>query len=318
MQLHPFFLIAAVASVSVVPLAAHAAPPAKSDVATDKARELHVEGDEFYKKADYARARVSYIAAWALKKNWQLAGSLGDCELKLGMNRDAAEHLAYFLRVSPNQPPAPAAKKLYEDARATIAALTIRVDTPGADVAVDGKWVGKSPLEDPVFIEPGHHSIEARFADGRATEDAEVQRGTERTLNLSLKDGPSPSSRSIVPGLVLAGAGVAALATGVGLTLAANGRSSEATSLRAQVGDNWTCTATPQSSTCIDLNRALDNKVTFSNAAMASFLAGGALAVAGAGLSIWAVSAKKDVGASVRVGPIVGARQGGVVVVGSW
>lgn len=46
--------------------AAHAAPPGRSNVPTHKARGLHLETDMLYTLGEYARVRVSYIAAWAL------------------------------------------------------------------------------------------------------------------------------------------------------------------------------------------------------------------------------------------------------------
>ena len=71
----------------------------------------------------------------------------------------------------------PFRSKLYEDARAETGPITIAVDLPGADVVVDGKVVGKSPLEDPVFVEPGHHTIEARLGAKPSTLEGEVAQG---------------------------------------------------------------------------------------------------------------------------------------------
>jgi hypothetical protein len=59
---------------------AQPAPAPSGDVQTDKARELHIEADALYRRGDYAKARASYLAAWALKQHWQIAGSLADCE----------------------------------------------------------------------------------------------------------------------------------------------------------------------------------------------------------------------------------------------
>ncbi len=237
--MRPTFLrISIVCSLALAaPALAHAAPGAPGDVATDKARELHIEGDAFYKKGDYARARVSYIAAWALKRHWQLAGSLGDCEVKLGMNRDAAEHLAYFMRVSPNQPPSSDAQKLFQTASSKIGTLVVTVDVPGAEVAVDGKVVGKAPLEDPVFVEPGHHTLEAHLGTKVMAAEVDVAAGGKRTVGLTLT-GPDPI---IITGSVITGV---VLVTGIGLLAGSVAKGSSAKSQEATIASSGqTCVA---------------------------------------------------------------------------
>ena len=311
-------LIGAVAMVPLTPGGAHAAPPTgKSDVATDKARQLHMEGDELYKQGDYERARVSYVAAWALKKNWQLAGSLGDCELKLGFYRDAAEHLAYFLRSSPTQPPSDDAMKLYKEAQAKVSRLDISVDLPGADVVVDGKFVGKSPLVDPIFVEPGPHTVELRLGEKLKSFQVDLAKGVPHPMSVALAGSGEYSGPKLPIILGGAGLGLVALAAGIGFTAAANGKSTDAKTLRGQVGSGSACFAQPSSPTCVTLQSAADSKNTLSNLAMVSFIAGGAFALTSAGLGVWSASSPKT-GATVRVAPVVGASQRGILVVGSW
>ena len=49
-------------------------------------------------RGTWDRARLFYVSAWRAQHHWQIAGSLGHAELALGLYRDAAEHLAFFLR----------------------------------------------------------------------------------------------------------------------------------------------------------------------------------------------------------------------------
>src|SRR6185437_10486880 len=79
-------------------------PPAgpKSDARTDQARELHIKGVALYEQGQFDKAEAAFLAAWALKKHYQIASNLGACEMKLGRFRDAAEHLAFFLREQPS------------------------------------------------------------------------------------------------------------------------------------------------------------------------------------------------------------------------
>lgn len=282
------FLCVAIACVLVAaaPATVRAAPPGKSDVVTDKARELHVEADTLYKQGEYARARVSYIAAWALKKHWQIAESLGDTELKLGLYRDAAEHLAYFMRTSPKQPPPPEGQKLYKEARSKVGTLVITVDAIGADVVIDGKLIAKAPLEDPVFVEPGHHGIGATFGEKVTTIELDIAAGAERPVKLTLTTiggGARPQRRSIVPGVVLGSVAGAALVTGIAVFAAGRtGRSGVADKYDAILKSGIGCVpgAAAQDPRCDDVHSAAASHNTLERAGVGLMIGAGAAAVA--------------------------------------
>ena len=92
-------------------------------------------------------------AVWAIKKNRQVAGLLGECELKTGAHRDAAEHLGYFLDHAADASPdvVSAVRGLYDQARAEIAVVTVKASAPDADRKVDGKQLAdRERLSDPV------------------------------------------------------------------------------------------------------------------------------------------------------------------------
>src|SRR5262245_21625199 len=130
---HRFFASClALAVVTAPALRSYAADPVADEALTKKAAALYDEGVAAYRKSKWAAARASFLASWALKKHWQIAGNLGDCELKLGLYRDAAEHLSFFLRTMPQ--PTEEAEKLLQQAREKTSRLAIRVDTDGADV----------------------------------------------------------------------------------------------------------------------------------------------------------------------------------------
>src|SRR5262249_44080049 len=86
-------------------------------------------------------------------------------ELELAQYRDAASHLAYCLRHYPDGGD-PAARTHVEEgleqARAHVAALRIRVSVEGAEGAIDGTPVGRSPLDGLVFLGRGMHVVGAR------------------------------------------------------------------------------------------------------------------------------------------------------------
>lgn len=325
--MRPSTLLLLVGTVAMVPLSsggAHAAPPAgKSDVATDKARQLHIEGDELYKQGDYARARVSFVAAWALKKNWQLAGSLGDCEVKLGFYRDAAEHLAYFLRMSPMQPPSDDATKLYKEAQAKVARLDISVDLPGADVVVDGRFVGKSPMEDPVFVEPGSHDVEVRLGEKLRTFHVELAKGSPSPLVVALATAqkkPSPQDGPKLP-ILLGGAalGLGAVGAGIGLMAAAGGKGADADAVLQQMkAANVVCTRPPVTGPCQDIVSLRQSHDTLHNVALPLFVSGGVVAVAALSYALWPRDNGTPKSTGFHVVPLAGPDGGGLWIGGAF
>src|ERR1700687_6037278 len=100
MRLHrlAFALCSATSVIFVMPVAAQPKSPAPlptAVAAAARARALHVEGARLFELGKYDQAYVAFLAAWALKKHPQIAANLGDCEVKIGKYRDAAEHFAF-------------------------------------------------------------------------------------------------------------------------------------------------------------------------------------------------------------------------------
>ena len=102
-----------------------------------------------------------------------IAASLAVVENALKNTRDAAEHFQFALD---NFPPMTAADKRQQleqglaEARKNVGELTINV-APGAEIEVNGRAVGMSPLKGPVFVEPGQTTVTCKkkdFGEGQA------------------------------------------------------------------------------------------------------------------------------------------------------
>ena len=235
------FLLAAVA---LAPGLARAADPTEktfeAHALTDKAAALYDEGVVAFRKSKWAEARASFLAAWALKQHWQIAANLADCELQLGRFREAAEHATYYAKNAPADR-GERAVKLLADASTKIATLAIDAQPEGAEILVDGQPIGRAPLGGPVFLEPGERTITARVPGrpdvvrklaliaGRADKvQLQVDEAKVPVVALPPPPPPPPPPRSVVPGVVIAGVGVAALATGIGLLVSAKAKGSSA------------------------------------------------------------------------------------------
>ncbi len=166
---------------------------------TTQARDLYNAGRAAYRQHDYEKAQVRFFEAFALKKHWQIAGNLGDAEMRLQIYADAAAHWGFAVRTGQIDPVTRGAaardldriRKGLEEAKKQVVTLEINVEPSGSQVLVDAKPVGTSPLEDPIFLSPGPHRVEARGAGVvPASYDLDGLQGSSYTIRLQLDPAP--------------------------------------------------------------------------------------------------------------------------------
>jgi PEGA domain len=314
-------------------LARSSASRADEDALSDTARELFLKGVKAWEQQKWDQCRAALLAAFAIKRHTQIAGNLADCELRLGKDRDAAEHAWFFAHgLRPDAPTErrAAAEALLKQAQAKVGTLVVTVDADGADVLVDGQSAGKTPLRGPVFVEPGRHVVEALRAGGpgaQATADvgAGETREVELMVNRQEKPPPPPppplpqqhEKRPIWPAFVMGGGALVAVAIGAGLTVAANGKGSAADRAEAMLpnsGPQAPCaTYMSACATIVDDRQAHD---VLARGALGTFIAGGVLGVATLAYAVAAL--KRSAGTEVKVVPVVGTDRAGVAVLGAW
>jgi hypothetical protein len=226
------FVVTLLALIALHGTARSQQPEQQSADAARQADEHFWKGKALLKAGNVRGAYEEYKAAFGLRKSFDAAANLGNLELSLGMPRDAAEHLAFSLRTYAPTGTTPATlertRQLLAQARAQVATLTIQVNVDGAEVTIDGQVVGRSPIAEEVYVDPGSRTLEARLAaypTARVTISAEKGASQQVALKLDAPAPPPtgsatttpPPRRSRVPGVVLASVGGAALATGIGL-----------------------------------------------------------------------------------------------------
>lgn len=312
------------------PASSSAAPDTQDEAQTKKARDLFVEGVEAYKKSKWADAYTFFSAAWSLKKHWQIAANLGDCEMQIGRNKEAAEHLLYYAREAPPEKKAEA-EAFLKKAQAKVGTVTVKVNVADADVMVDGERVGISPMTEPVFVEPGARTFAARLAGmPLAEQKMEVAPGSAHDVALTLEppkkpDAPPKETKetngseetrraSPVP-WIIGGSAVAAigLGMGIGFTVAANNKSDEAASILASLGGPSPCYGKPVEGDCKVVRDAVDAQSTFARAAAGTFVIGGTAAVGTVVMYFLWPRAKNEKANAARVTPWVGPRSVGFV-----
>jgi hypothetical protein len=340
--LAPVLMAALCIAAPVVAQTPTPAAPSAADI--KKADELFRDANRLVLEQKWQEAETKYAGAWALNPSYDVALNLGQTQYRLGKNRDAAEHLAFAVRNWPlvgKREPRDIAEKRLAELKKQITTLNVQVSVPGATILVDGKPVGRSPLDVDLFVEPGTRTIGATLAGYTdASEVIEAVKGGAKAVSLSLAPttprggGPLPPPTATAPAgsaappraaLISAGVlGVAGLAVGGGLAAAANGKAStvhtQQTALQQGTG-KYPCAGTSAPSGCTTLRDAAKTQQNLANAAFVSFVAGGTFALATAGLGVWTALAPKagaDTKPTVRVAPVVGAGEAGIVVVGRW
>ena len=302
---------AAIAASTALPAAAHAEGVSSSERAAD----LYRRATHLYAAHQLAEAEPLYRQAWELQQSYEIASNYGALELELGNARLATELLGRAVSEFPVRGRADeraALEARHVEAKKLVGALRMKVSAPGADVLVDGRSVGRSPLAAEVLVEPGAHVVEARLAghtDARLS--LQVAKGAELEVTLPLAVPPAPRKRSIVLAFVGAATGVAALGVGSALVGVAEKKRSDASALHASIQGAGQSCAIP-SSACSQLHSAAAAADTFGNTGLALFGVAGVAAVATATYVLWpnrgpSGGRAPDVRASFGVSPTGGA-----------
>jgi hypothetical protein len=307
------------------PLRAEPALRAASDA--ERADQLFRKGTEAFEKERYSDAYGALRAAWDLAPSYRTAAGLGQVELHLTQYRDAAEHLAYCLRSFPTSGDGGARRHVEEglaQAREHVAALRVRVDPEGAEVAVDGHPAGRAPLDGLLFVDPGPHIIQAS-AEGRTTtsETVDAPVRVTRDVSLSLVASPSASSSASSSGLpasaksapaaestrpsggstvsstglsdtvwtVIIGGSLTAVAVGTAVLFDVKGASAnhDVDDLRRGIGSGGDCAApsSTQAPLCANLRASADERNRDDQIALIAGIAAGVLGAATVGTAIF-------------------------------
>lgn len=175
----------------LIPVRAHA----QDDVTLSMARERFKEGVSYFDRKDFAKARVAFLQAYALKKHPAVLLNLAQSELRSGHEADAAKHFSQYLREHKDatENERQGAETGLTAAKALVGEVTLTVDASGAEVYVDGDLEGQSPLTGAIFLAPGSHEILAK-KDGKSA-SASITAAAGQSSSVSLKlTAPQPAA----------------------------------------------------------------------------------------------------------------------------
>jgi tetratricopeptide (TPR) repeat protein len=172
------------------PLVTLAADPKPAADGKDEARGLFSKANKAYKQGKYAEALKLYRQAGKIFPSYKIQLNIGETLESMGRNTEAAVTYHRFLRKFKGAP-RPARRDAWlrlDGMRRWLGRVKLIVSKQGAKVTVDGNDAGQTPLDLPLYLQPGKHTIKVEM-DGflSATRAVRLRRGGHRKLRVRLK-----------------------------------------------------------------------------------------------------------------------------------
>lgn len=301
------------------------AGPALADDAAPGAgaSELYGQGVKLAEQKDYKGAEAKFLAAWAIQRSYDVAANIGEMQMQIGRPADAAVYFTYAVANFPLGGKPQTREWItgrLKEARSKVFALAISVNVPGAEVRIGGKVVGKAPLGDEQFLLPGEHTVEVTAPDYEPwSRKIPAAAGGSQKLQVDLV----LPQRSLLPGVAVGGAGVAALVAGVALYVVSTGKYDEAKRLHDEIESDPVnarhCVAPGANPKCAALKSAAETSDALQAPSIALLVGGGLLMGAGGAYLGYVLRppSAPETGKGPRV-TAFGVRGAGVFVQGSF
>ena len=173
---------------------------AREQTPKQRARVLFKQANQLFSRGMYLDALQRYRKARSLYPSFKIDLNIGATLDSLERRTEAAEFFERFLLQSATAP-APiikAASTRLDELRKKLGRIKVTSLVEGATLWVDGKAVGKTPIELPVYLEPGQHTLRLeREGHETVTRGLEVAAGVYQTLDLTPRPRqpkPTPAS----------------------------------------------------------------------------------------------------------------------------
>ncbi|MEI9951023.1 MAG: PEGA domain-containing protein [Pseudomonadota bacterium] len=135
--------------------------PASAEVLKE-AGERYARGLSLYGDGEFLLALVEFERAYQLSNNYKVLYNIGQVRIQLGRYAKAKEALEDYLKAG-GANLSPERRQAVDKDLATLAertaSLNVVTHEVGADISLDGKVIGTSPLTSPVIVDAGEHNL---------------------------------------------------------------------------------------------------------------------------------------------------------------
>ena len=148
------------------------------------------EGTAAYGRGDYATALDKFTAAYEIFPSPKLWFNIGQANRDLGRPVEAVAAFDRFLRDAGDAPPETLAeaRRSAAELKTKLGQIQVTCATDGAEITVDGKQVGSTPLGEMVWTTPGRHQVAVQHAGfSPAIEDVVVVAGQAAAVSFELR-----------------------------------------------------------------------------------------------------------------------------------
>ncbi len=190
-----FLFVPALVAVAILTLASDA----RADPASD-ARGRFEAGVRLFRERRYADARQAFEEAHRILPNGRVLANIAACLASEGRVPESVVMYRRFLSEGGDDLPARArdeARREIARLRPSIADVAMAIEPAGAEVRIDGRTVGVSPLAWPIAVSPGQTTLEVR-ARGYApfARAVDLERGASVSFSVVLQPLGAPAAES--------------------------------------------------------------------------------------------------------------------------
>jgi len=165
------------------------ADPPPEDAKKAEATVLFLEGNTRLLLADYEGALARYQAAYEIYPSAQILLNIGTAHVELKRTVEAIETYEKYVIDEQSDPQRVAeVKEVLIELYAKTARIEVVVEAAGAEVSIDGKVLGTSPIKQTFRVELGEHTVAAEGTDfPRVEKKITVKSSETETVTLEKK-----------------------------------------------------------------------------------------------------------------------------------
>jgi len=162
---------------------------AQAELPGGEAKKSFEKGVELYNAQDYQGALAEFLAAYEIKPHHSVLYNIAQCYQMIDSGAKALHYYELYLEEGADYITETRRQKVeaeIEKLRGQLTPLSLSVEPDGAEVLIDGKTVGSSPVEKQ-YVDPGEHTLIVQ-KDGHETwkKSFVAKRGVPLSLEVTL------------------------------------------------------------------------------------------------------------------------------------